>query len=43
MTANIMKVERYARINMPMMKEVYEVLEPAIAAVRPGLREGVAV
>lgn len=37
MTANIMNVERYARIRIPKMKEVNEVLEPAIAAILPGL------
>jgi hypothetical protein len=38
MTAKSMKVERYARINIPIMKDVYEVLEPAIVAVVTGIQ-----
>jgi hypothetical protein len=33
MTAKSMKVERYARIKIPIMNDVYEVLEPAIAGI----------
>ena len=43
-TAKIMKVERYARINIPIMKDVYEVLEPVIAKVsRTTFEEVVAI
>lgn len=33
MTAKSIKVERYARIRIPIAKDVYEVVEPAIVAV----------